>query len=173
MIGEGTNGHSHENQPLLSGGQGGPESLSKGPGQTSDTRLIERAIKQRWPIKPEHRAAVVTRMLLIVADKGSSNREAVSAAKALISADSQNQSDEHHAEGETLNLNHSGTVELAAVRQEMLKDAQYLEYRRTHSINSDSSPVRSNGEPRPLENGSAPHGPGQSHNGHTNGNGRH
>jgi hypothetical protein len=61
----------------------------------SDTRLIARALVQRWPIKPEYREAIVKQLLKVVVDPGSSPREKTAAAKALLSAEAQNQSDEH------------------------------------------------------------------------------
>jgi hypothetical protein len=60
-----------------------------------DTRMMERALTQRWPIKPEYRELIVKRMLRIIADPKSSPREVTSATKALLAAESQNQADEH------------------------------------------------------------------------------
>lgn len=60
-----------------------------------DTRMIARAVMQRWPIKPEYRAALVNKLMKVIADPNSSAREVTAAARALLSAESQNQSDEH------------------------------------------------------------------------------
>jgi len=60
-----------------------------------DTRMMARALTQRWPIKPEIREAVVRRLLRVIADPQSSPREVTAAARALMSAEAQNQSDEH------------------------------------------------------------------------------
>lgn len=76
------------------GGQGGqeqyqlPPSLNPG-GQTSDTRLIARAIKERWPITPEMRQAVVVQLAKVVVNRNGdvAPREMVAAARALIAAD--------------------------------------------------------------------------------------
>jgi len=57
--------------------------------------MIQKALEQRWPIKPEYRDALVKRLLRIVADPQSSPREVTSAAKALMAAERQNQDDEH------------------------------------------------------------------------------
>ncbi len=52
-----------------------------------DTRLMARAITERWAISPEYRTLIVQRLMRIIADPESSNREITSAARALISAD--------------------------------------------------------------------------------------
>ena len=56
---------------------------------------MAKALEQRWPIKPEYRSAIVRRLIQIVADPSSSAREVTAAARALMFAESQNQSDEH------------------------------------------------------------------------------
>jgi hypothetical protein len=50
---------------------------------------------QRWPIKPEYREIIIRQLLKVIADPASSPREKTSAAKALMAAEAQNQSDEH------------------------------------------------------------------------------
>jgi hypothetical protein len=60
-----------------------------------DTRMMVKAVEQRWPMSPEYREAVIRRLIRIVADPKSSNREATAAARALMAAEQQNQSDEH------------------------------------------------------------------------------
>lgn len=54
--------------------------------------------EQRWPITQQYRDATIRRLVKIIADPASSTREAVSAARVLIAAESQNQSDENGAE---------------------------------------------------------------------------
>ena len=61
----------------------------------SETRMIARALVQRWPIKQEYREAIVKQLLKVVVDPNSTPREKTSAAKALLAAEGQNQSDEH------------------------------------------------------------------------------
>ncbi len=60
-----------------------------------DTRMMARALQQRWPIKPEYREAIVRRLVQVVANPNSSPREVTAAAKALMAAEVQNQKDEH------------------------------------------------------------------------------
>ena len=60
-----------------------------------DTRMMAKAMTQRWDIKPEYRDAIVKRLARIVIDPSSSPREVTAASKALMSAEAQNQADEH------------------------------------------------------------------------------
>ena len=60
-----------------------------------DTRLIAKALEQRWPVPNELRASLVRQMMAIVADKSASPRERTSAFKAILAAEKQNQEDEH------------------------------------------------------------------------------
>lgn len=60
----------------------------------SDTRLLERAIKQRWPIPDEFKEAIIKRQTAIAIDPNVSVRNATSAARAVISAEGQNQRDQ-------------------------------------------------------------------------------
>ena len=75
--------------PQQGGGLGGQSELppSIAPQGARDTRLIERAIRERWPIKEEWRAGLVARQVAIAGDKKSSPREATSAFRALLEAD--------------------------------------------------------------------------------------
>ena len=52
--------------------------------------------EKRYPIKPEFRAAMITRLVRIIADPNSSTREVVDASKALIAAEKQNRIDEEN-----------------------------------------------------------------------------
>jgi hypothetical protein len=77
----------------MPGGQGGP--FLSTAGQTSDTRLQGRAIRERWPIPPEFRARIIVRLWGIVISPNASRREVMSAIRALIAAERQNQADDH------------------------------------------------------------------------------
>jgi hypothetical protein len=78
--------------------------------------MMERALAQRWPIKPEYRELIVKRMLRIIADPKSSPREVTSATKALLAAESQNQADEHKLVDVAVIRNHD---ELSAIASEL------------------------------------------------------
>ena len=60
-----------------------------------ETRLIAKALEQRWPVPNEFRASLIRQMMVIVADKSASPRERTSAFKAILAAEKQNQEDEH------------------------------------------------------------------------------
>ena len=58
-----------------------------GPGRgIRDTRLVERALRERWPIPKAIRKPLIERLAEIVADTASSPREVISAARAILSA---------------------------------------------------------------------------------------
>jgi hypothetical protein len=63
------------------GGSGGPNA----PGIRT-TRLIERALRERWPIPKSLRKPLIERLAEIVQGTGSSPREVTSAAKAILAA---------------------------------------------------------------------------------------
>jgi len=70
-----------------------------------DTRMMARALTQRWPIDPEQRNLMMRVLMKIAADANNSPRERTSAIKALIAADRNNieqekiqQNDEHHGD---------------------------------------------------------------------------
>jgi hypothetical protein len=67
------------------------------PGEIRDIRMMQRALEQRWPIKPEYRDAIIRKLVQVVVDPSSSARESVAAAKGLIAAEAQNQKDEQTA----------------------------------------------------------------------------
>lgn len=56
---------------------------------------MAKALTQRWPVSPEIRRMIVGRLIKVMADPQASPREITSAAKALMSAEKQNQEDEH------------------------------------------------------------------------------
>jgi hypothetical protein len=73
--------------------------------------MMERALRERWPIKPEYREKMILSLMAIVADRNASPRERTSAAKALIAADQLNieqekieQVDEHERRARLVEL---------------------------------------------------------------------
>lgn len=91
------------------GGKGGTSALP----QTSDTRLLERALRERWKIPDHIRAALPAAMGVILLSKDTSNRNKIAAARALISADDSNVKAEAAAEITELR------DEVAALRREL------------------------------------------------------
>lgn len=70
-----------------------------------DTRMMARALRDRWPIDDRQRELMMRVLMQIAADANNSPRERTSAIKALISADRNNieqekiqQAEEHHSE---------------------------------------------------------------------------
>src|SRR3954454_24852638 len=51
-----------------------------------DVRLVERALRERWPIPKALRGPLIDRLARIVQDPEASPREATSAAKAILTA---------------------------------------------------------------------------------------
>src|SRR6056297_1540160 len=79
-----------------------------------DTRMIAKALTQRWEIKPEYRDALIRRLIKIIADPSSSPREVTAASKALISAEAQNQADEHKVVDVRIQQEHARLDAIAA-----------------------------------------------------------
>src|SRR5262245_50931393 len=67
--------------PAPSGGLGGESGRG-----IRDTRLVERALREHWPIPEESRGPLVRRLLGIVLDREASPREVTSAARAILAA---------------------------------------------------------------------------------------
>ena len=59
----------------------------------SDLQIYEQALKQRWPIEEKYKQAIVNRMMAIVINPQSKNREAAMASRILMAAEAQNQAD--------------------------------------------------------------------------------
>lgn len=72
-----------------------PESIADG-ANLRDTRLIARAIKQRWPIPEKYREALIARQVKIATGmvEDASPREQTSAFNALLAADAMNREEE-------------------------------------------------------------------------------
>ena len=66
----------------VEGGLGG----ATGPRAIRDTRLVERALRERWPIPKALRGPLIERWNEIVQDTASSPREVTSAATAILQA---------------------------------------------------------------------------------------
>ena len=79
-----------------------------------DTRMMAKALEQRWPISENARKAIVGRLLRIVADPHSSAREVTAASKALMAAEGQNQLDEHKVIDVRVTTRHDQLAGIAA-----------------------------------------------------------
>ena len=74
-------------------------------GGIRDTRLMAKAIMQRWDLTPEQRKQCLERLTEIVTSKAASPREATQAFRAILEAEKQNQADQHGRKpGPTVNI---------------------------------------------------------------------
>lgn len=71
--------------------------------QRSELQLIAAALRKRWDIPEEYRDAMVRRIVKIIADPASKNRDVIAASRVLVAAEGQNQTDER-LESELMNL---------------------------------------------------------------------
>ena len=55
-----------------------------------DTRLIERAIRQKWPIPDDKRKALIDRQVAVATSEEVSPRESTSAFRSILAANAQN-----------------------------------------------------------------------------------
>lgn len=136
-------------------------------------KLLRMAIRGRWKLTPKQQEAALKATVANV--ESDDPRVSTKAVQNLIAMNGQNQrlvemaigqqpiQHEHHV---------SGGIVLTAVREEILNDPQVLEALRNHQGDSDAGTVCAIGGPA-VEVPETPEVPGPSHNGHTNGNGRH
>jgi hypothetical protein len=75
-----------ENDGEKPGGLGG----HSGPSGVRDTRLLERALREDWPIPEAIRRPLMVRLARIALDKSSSPRNAIAAARAILAASKNN-----------------------------------------------------------------------------------
>ena len=88
-----------------------------------ETRLWERALKERWPIPDAMRGVIVKTLAKILIDPEASAREKTAAARALMHADQQNiemekmhQADEHEQRARLVEIaKHIGFSEVASL----------------------------------------------------------
>jgi hypothetical protein len=91
---------------------------------------------QRWPIKPEYRAAIINKLIQVVASPESSPREVTAAAKAILAAEAQNQVDEH----KVVDVHtQQGGFDLAAIAAEIGVDFGVVSNAEAARIRSDNS----------------------------------
>lgn len=73
--------------PAIPGGKGGECT-------TSDTRLVERAVRQRWPIPEDARPAIAAALADVARSRKASHRNRIAAARALTAMDALNMEQE-------------------------------------------------------------------------------
>lgn len=87
-------------------------------------------MNSRWPVKEEYRDAIIKRLIRIVADPSSSNREVTAATRVLVSAEAQNQQDEHKAaddlQGTIFRLAESFGIDITALDRSEQRDQRAI-----------------------------------------------
>lgn len=109
------------NSPLVSDGVDGVRT----------TRLLNRAIKQRWPITDEQRQAIIERQIAIASRKNGKAREQSIAAKTVAAFDQINMAEEKASEPlptqQHLHLHqHQPTVDLDKLTDEQLDKLEQI-----------------------------------------------
>lgn len=66
------------------------EMFSDGVDGIRTTRMLERAVKNRWPIPDKYKEAIITRQVKIAISQESTARESASAARTILAADKLN-----------------------------------------------------------------------------------
>lgn len=94
---------------------------------TRDTRMLERAMRERWPIPERFRGAVIKRLLAIIAKEDAKPREVISASRALFQADTVNIEAEkevipqqHLHLHQDIDLQAISTAELKRIEEELI-----------------------------------------------------
>ena len=93
-------------------------------GVRSDLQIYSRAVKQRWPVSDAMKQSVAAEMERIVTSKTASERAKISAAKVLISAEAQNQSDEHIETADENRNRFSAIAQRLGIRITAVEDAE-------------------------------------------------
>lgn len=88
------------------------------------TRLLERAVRSRWPIPEKYKEAIIKRQVAIAVDAKSKPREASAAARTILAADKLNQADEHEANKEPEQHIHLHQQVPSSVNLDKLTDEQ-------------------------------------------------
>lgn len=89
--------------------------------EVQDTRMMARAVKQRWPISDSLRGAIIARMSKIIVGtdtsrgKPPSRREVIAASRCVLDAEKINLAQEERDNPTPVRHEHSGVVTLAAL----------------------------------------------------------
>jgi len=162
-----------DEQPESFGGSGGPCVLPRG---RADTALIERAIREQWPIADEYRKPLVDRQVRIALDPTIGERESTSAFRSLLFANQQNLDVAMKALDKIAPDQHQLTIGLesrVAVKT-LFNEPEYVEFLRYRTVNEDCDAravcqIRESGNGQAVENGPPHGGPGSGADGDRNG----
>lgn len=122
-----------------------------------EANMIQRAIKNRWPIPEKYREGIVTRLVKVALDPESGVRAAVAASRVLIQADKLNLDEENKDKPDKLNVTFD-TEGLRAIIDEARRDETYVRLERERAIQAypQSGLNGHNGHARTMGNGKAP-----------------
>lgn len=161
-----------------------------------DAKLIERAVRERWPIGRRIKQTVIHRLRDIVEKRevtvmgkegpfeveAPADSNSVAAARVLVAMVGQNQADEERVEKRgqpkdqiNVNVGVQTNINVAPlITRELLNDPDYLDYERQRASQADIDPgiVRPVRQPGALEISPPPNLPRPGNNGHANGQGR-
>jgi hypothetical protein len=140
------NNEENSQTPEGDGGNRGAERVESGLTRQRDSHLNALAIRQRWPIKREKKRKLIEKLFDVALGDGAKPREAISAARAIISAEGQNQQDDLPPPQQ--NDNRVIIANMTAQEMELLNRLNELR----HGIPSDDE-LNTIDEPSPEENG--------------------
>lgn len=132
---------------------------------TRDTRILERAIREQWPVPDDIRAAIVERQAAIATSGEVSPREATSAARCLVSMTQQNQAGAMKALDKVAPDKHEHALaQLPPVTLEQLhSDPNYVQFLEQQTGTNSHPGILRNGHQQRngqrMENGEAPGDP--------------
>ncbi len=89
-----------DNGKNVEGHRGGGELFSRKDNLRSDAKMVQRAIRERWPIDDEKRKPLIDSLFDVALNAENHALARVSAAKAILFAEAQNQKDEYQAQGQ-------------------------------------------------------------------------
>ncbi len=125
------------------------------------TRMIERAIRQRWPIPDNFREALVNRQIRIAIDPGSNAREATSAFRAIVHADEINRESQSPSQTNVqVNVGVNANITAADIIRQAIKDGTIGQLAETGYRRVESSKLCADCKPQQVGDGSASEGDG-------------
>lgn len=177
-----------------------PRSTKELKEQRQDIALLETGVKQRWPIAPEKKPRLVDRLITLAHKKTTvvnskigpievdNDSNCIAAIRTLVAMESDNQSDEHHADKQSKPGTPSTAVQVNVVNGQSeitgnpndptidaeleavkaaVNDPTFIEFRRRRALGCDTQPgaIRPLGIAGAMESSPPLNGNGQSRNG--------
>ena len=105
------------------------EMFSDGVDGIRTTRMLERAVKNRWPIPDKYKEAIINRQVKIAISQKSTARESASAARTILAADKLNIEQEKLEQPQQhLHLHQASdqTIDLSKLDREKLEELEQI-----------------------------------------------